>query len=245
MAEYAATCLSFTPVVGAWADVLAKVVGYLQAEHEPHQPPFADQRLCLVNPVEHRVDNAMPVALTAQLGPEPDGVQYWRMLTMEPWFADNPAYVKIRVRQADPATSWVELWFTSKVHDAVFAFDDSGEAVDPAAKSDLVRMMIGVAKAIGAAGFAFRLGKDNSLFGPPPMDVLRDFVEAPFRNRYGDAHSFVFAGLAAAEVDGEKFAYDTDQPTVKYRQDGYYVYDMLWPRGSWDTLVEDDGGEDE
>jgi hypothetical protein len=230
MAEHAATALGLTPVVGNWRDVLSASLGYLRQHHEPYPTPPKEGRLLVVDRAQRRITGASPIELSASAGREHEGAEYWRSVTVELWFGGHSDDVMIRVREAEPTQTHVELWFSSRVHDAVFSFDPDSRTLDPQAKSDLVRLMIGLAKTLGAAGFGYQFAKEDSVFGPPRMEVLRDYVEGEYRSHAHEPNMLTLAGLAASEVREEQFVYDVDDPMpLHYRQNGYYLCDLLWP----------------
>lgn len=230
MAEYAATALSLTPVTGTWRDVLSAIIAYLRQHHEPHPDLPQEGRLFVVNPAQRRITSASPIELSTPIGREPKEVEYWRSVTVELWFGGHSDHVMIRVRDAALTQTHVELWFSSRVHDAVFSFDPDSRTLDPRAKSDLVRLFIGLSKTLRAAGFSYRFAKEDSLFGPPGMDTLRDYVEGEYRSHAHEPDMLIIAGLAASEVKEDQFVYDVDDPTpLHYRQNGYYLCDLLWP----------------
>ncbi len=229
------TSLSFLPVKGAFGDVLARVFDYLHEEHEPY-PKMPDKVLLLVvDPKQHRAIHSRFLDLTAPIGQPPQGTEHWRSLSVEVWFGSgHAATVAVRVRDAGPEETFVELWLSSRAHDAVYALDESGRHIDEASKADVVRLCIGVAKAIGSAGFGYQLSREASVFGPRSIDVLRTYVEGEIRAHVEEEQMLILAGLSVSEVDEVNFVYDVDPPAVHYRQDGYYLYDMLWPVNAFD-----------
>lgn len=229
------TSLSLLPVKGAWREILARVGAYLQEHHEPHPRQLDEGLLFVVDPRQAKTISALAFDLRRAPGAPPEGMEHWVGFTTELWFGDgHAATVVVAVHEAGPDRAHVELWFDDTVHRAVYAFDYSGRSIDHETKSDLVRLCIGVARAAGAAGFGYQLAREDSLFGPPSAEELRGYVEGPCRSHEGERPRRILAGLAVTEVDEDDFVYDVEDPPVHYRQDGFYLYDMLWPVDAFD-----------
>lgn len=234
MAEYASTALSLTPVKGAWHDVLGRIGVYLQQHHEPHPTLPKEGSLLVVDRKQRRITKARSLELSAPIAHESEETEYWRSVTVELWFGGHSDDVSIRVRMDQPAQTNVELLFSSRVHEILFGFDPDWKAIDPEAKSDFMRLCIGLAKELGAAGFGCRRADEDTLFGPPSLDVLRDYVEIGYR-WLQHQQKLIIAGLAASEVMEDQFEYDFEKPSMYYRQNGYYLCDMLWPVPSFSS----------
>ena len=157
------------------------------------------------------------------------GLEYWRQSTWELWFGPYSAFVSARLRAAKPDQTEVELWFPTRVHDAVYGNDPDGKNVDTKVKSELMRLLIGVATATRAEGFGYGFVDDDTLFGPPPLDLLRGFVQGDFHTPLEGQRDLLVAGLGSQHLDASRFVYDTDTPRVHYRQSGYDLYDFIWP----------------
>ena len=70
---------------------------------------------------------------------------------------------------------------------------------------------------------------DDILFGPPPLDLLREWVEGEFHVPPGRRLLVAGTGSDSKHVDASRFVYDTDKPPLHYRQSGYYLCDRIWP----------------
>ena len=229
MAESAATSLSFLPVAMPWQEAFAKIVDYLGKEHEPHRGPSGPMLLQFVDPRQCRSRRVEMIDPKRDLGPEPPGVQYWRSVSTELRFGKgNDTTTVIHVREVGPLKAEIELWFATNLRFSMLAHDDSGREIDPSAKSDFVRLCIDIAKLTGSAGFGYQLANDDSIFGPPNLEELRMYVEDEISHA-DEEQMLLVAAIAADHVDQEKFIFDVEYPKVHYRQDSYYLYDMLWP----------------
>lgn len=178
-----------------------------------------------------RVIRRLPIDLFEPMEPEPEGMEYWRSVSMEVWFGQVSAFVDFSVRQVQDDQTHVELWFPSKIFQSIFNFDAEQRQFNTHIKSDLMRLCIGIAKELGASGFGYRVAEEDSLFGPLTVESLRDYVE--IGNRwFPKRHELKLriAGVAVPYVEESQFEYDMDDHPTYYRQSGYYIWDMLWPR---------------
>ncbi|TQF17946.1 hypothetical protein FJV41_00955 [Myxococcus llanfairpwllgwyngyllgogerychwyrndrobwllllantysiliogogogochensis] len=213
---------------GDWPDVLARIGSYLQQHHEPHPALPESGNLLVVDRKQRRIIKARSINLSSPIDHEPEETEYWRSTTVELWFGGHSDDVSIRVRMEPSKQTSVELLFSSRVHEILFGFDPDWTAIDPQAKSDFMRLCIGLAKELKATGFSCRRTDEDNLFGPPSLDVLRDYVEAGYR-WLQQKQKLIVAGLAASAVLEDQFEYDFEQPPMHYRQNGYYLCDRLWP----------------
>jgi len=228
MAEYATTTLSLTPVPGAWQDVLARLGAYLREEHNPPCELPHQGELFIVDPGKHCIERRRSIDLQGPLETEPEGVEFWRSVTVETWIDVIVDQVEFAFREAKGQT-WVELRFSTRVHEGIYNFDSAKRDFNGAAKAALTGMFIDFTKAMGGSGFAYRRAQEDSLFGPTSVESLKEYVEFGGDAAEKREPGLILAGLAAALVDKELFHFhDADHPFY-YRQSGFYLFDILWP----------------
>jgi len=233
MAEFAATALSLTVVRGDRRFVMSLIGEYLQQHHEPYPALPRAGRLFTVDVGTRTITSARRFDLSEdRLESESADMEYWRSASVELLFGKHLDFIKIHVRQAQHDQTYVELWFPTAVHECVFSFDSEEKDFDAEAKSDLMRLLIGLTKKLGAAGFAYRYSEEDSLFGPPTIELLRDYVEVGYRwHKHDRSVRLLVAGLAASCIKDGEFEYDVDERhPMHYRRSGYYICDRLWPR---------------
>lgn len=231
MSETAATTLSMTPVAGTLQDIKSRIGTYLSEQHKPSSTLPQEGRQLMVNVKTRRVTRALPTDLSKPIIHEPEGFEYWRSVSVDAHFDTTSTFVDFCVREVDDDQTYVELWLPTRVFQCVFREDFRQKEFNHDAKSDLMRLFIGVAKALGAAGFGYRLAADDVLFGPLTIATLRDYVEIgnrwfPRRQEF----QLRIAGVAASYIEDGQFEYDFDDHPRYYRQNGYYIYDTMWPR---------------
>ena len=121
--EYASTALSLTPVAGPWQEVLKRLSAYLLLQHPPHSAPAEDTVLIGVDVVQRKMVEVNSFGIEKPIPVERAGLEYWRQSTWELWFGPYSAFVSARLRAAKPDQTEVELWFPTRVHDAVYSND--------------------------------------------------------------------------------------------------------------------------
>ena len=229
MSEYATTTLSLTPVTGTWQEVRSRVDAFLREQHKPPSSLPKQGRLRMVDTAQRRIVRLRPVDLSLAIDAEPAGIEYWRSVSVRGLFDATAASVRFSWREAGNGLCWVDVRFSTPAHESVYCFDKSKRDFNPRAKADLLSTFIAVAKTLEAAGFGYRMVDEDNLFGPLSIDSLRDYIEVGnrwFQNKL----QLLVAGLAVPCVNQANFEYDSDsdQP-LHYRQEGFYIYDLLWP----------------
>jgi hypothetical protein len=134
-------------------------------------------------------------------------------------FDGCPDYINVYARQAASAVTHLELWFPTSVHQRIFDFDIDAIKFCPGAKSDVMRLLRGVARTVGADGFGLRLAKEDSLFGPLGIDQLRDYVETGCR-WLDNPLRLIVAGVSTERVERSRFEYDLQKKPLHYRRQG-------------------------
>jgi hypothetical protein len=228
MSDYAATALSLTLVNGFWRDVISRIFAYLRNQHEPYPSLPQEGSLLTVDSSTRRIMSSPQFDLSKTIGDEPKNSEYWCSVSAEIWFGGHSSFINIQARGVRDNQTYVEIWFPSRVYETIFCFDPDFKEFSPEAKSDLIRLFIGISKELGAVGFGYRLAGGDSLFGPPAIESLRDYVEIGGRS-LGHELELIVAGMASSFIEEGKFEYDLYDHPVHYRQSGYYLYDILWP----------------
>jgi hypothetical protein len=229
MSEFAATSLTFPPVRGTWQEVMSRIGAYSLEQHNPPTELPQAGYLLMVDAQQRRITRRRRIDFADQLGPEPEGVEYWRSVSLESLFDTMSSLVRFSVRQIDAGRSCVEVWFPTRIYEYLFNFDIAKKDFNPVAKGALVRMFIAVTKAIEAQGFGYRGASEDSLHGPVTIDAVRDFVE--IGSRWFDKRhelQLIVAGIDAALVEDSQFVYHDADPPMYYRQSGFYIFDLLW-----------------
>lgn len=215
---------------GTWQEVFSRLDSYLREEHKPSCSLPKKGSLLTVDADRRRIIRTQSWGLTAPVEREPEGKEYWRSIGVEASLHNISAIIRFSVRQAADDQTYVEIQFPTAVHAGVFCFDKDEKEFDPKAKAALVRFFIRVAEKLGAAGFGYRLADEDSLFGPLAVEFVSDYIE--IEGRWFDRGLWlIIAGLQAALVEEGKVELDVDGDfPLRYRQSGFYIFDLMWPQ---------------
>lgn len=228
MSEWASTTLSLTPVALPWRVALVRIFDYL-AEHHGGDGKVPDRTvLQVVDPSRSAIVHSHNVELNADLGAAPPGMTVWRGVTAEVLFGQTARSVTFSLRSLGESLTEIEAWLPTKVYQAIFAYDLGQQSIDEQIKSDLLRLSVGVCRAVDARGFVYRMANEDTLFGPLSVESLRDYIEAD-RNLPRHGFHVLMAGLSTNLVPAERFEFDLGDPPTRYRHNGFYVFDLLWP----------------
>jgi hypothetical protein len=239
MIEYFAMSVSYTPVPGEWAQVFSRIVAELRTSYGLAELPGharwvsrdpAAQVLHVLRGFEidqRWLDNLEKVVVPAA----PAGQEIWLTMRSPLRFARHTHSVDVRVKVAPraangPATN-VELWFPTYAHTDIFHRDLSMKSFDPDAKAALMRVLLGIGKLLGAEAFAYRNATEDSLFGPPSVDVILDELH-PDKVWALPERLYKIAGLLTSKVPPGHFEPDENDPPWHYRRAGYDIFDTIW-----------------
>ena len=178
MSDYAATALSLTSINRHWRDVASTVFAYLKREHEPFPAPPPSASLLVVDSESRRIVKAPTTELLERLEPESGGVEHWRAFSAEVWFGGSSSFIHIRVREVHSDQTQLEIWFPSRTYETIFNFDPDCREFSSEAKSDLVRLMIGIARACDCIGFVYRPCR----WGNVAWSTVRKAIKGVHRN---------------------------------------------------------------
>lgn len=230
MSEWASTSLGFTPVPLPWYESLARVHSYLIDNHDLEGPMPTHGRLWVVDTAQHAIVRGRDLPLRDPTGPEPPGIALWRTVRLEIYVGGAMHSVPFSFRSITESLTEVEAWFPTLVHEAVYDFDPARHGFREEIKADLLRLFVGMARALGAEGFGYRMAEEDSVYVALSTNDLRDYIEVGLRWS-GHPLALRMAGLRADLVPEERFEYDVDEEhPVHYRHQGFYVFDLLWPR---------------
>ncbi len=230
MSEWASTTLSLTPVPLPWNVALERLVAYLAEHHDGDGSVPAEGVRQLVDPIANAIQRNPRMRLRDPIVSPPPGMTVWRGVSIEIYVGAAMRFVTFSFRTLGESLTEVEAWFPTKVYQAIFDFDPDHHGFRDDVKADLLRLYVGVTRALDAEGFGVRLAQEDSVFGAVSTEDLRDYVEIE-RRRPGHPLRLLMAGLRADLVPEERFEYDLDEEhPVHYRHQGFYVFDLLWPR---------------
>jgi hypothetical protein len=229
MSDYAATALSFTAIDQNWRELILKLYSDILSEQEPAPalPALAD--LLVVDVESRRIVKSPTITAFEKLEPDRANAEQWRAFSAEVLFGGHRSFMQIRVREMRCNQSHLEIWFPSRTYETIYNFDPNCRDFSSEAKSDFVRLVIGLARLCGCLGFVHRLADGGKLFGPPPRQLLYDYIQVG--NKWlAHADPLILAGIDAKAIENSNFEFDLDSYPMHYRQSGYYLYDILWPR---------------
>lgn len=230
MSEWASTTLSLTPVALPWLDVVERVFAYLADHHDRDGVVPTRAQLNVVDPARGVILNCVPIDLHDRVGAEPPGTTLWRCVSADVLFGTSMRRLSLSFRSVAPSVTEVEIWMPTKVWHSIFAYDRDRRAFDPEIKADLLRLCVGVTRAVGAVGFGYRRADDHSLFGAVSVDDLRHHIESESFFRPGIRLPLAMAGLSVDLVSDDQFHYDYEgEFPAHYRHDGFYICDLVWP----------------
>lgn len=228
MSEWASTTLSLTPIALPWRVALERIFDYLAAHHGGDGVVPRRTVLQVVDPSKSAIVHSHNVELSAELGAAPQGMTVWRGVTAEVLFGQTARSVTFSLRSLGASRTEIEAWLPTKVYQAIFAYDLGQQSFDEQIKADLLKMSVGVCRAAEAGGFVYRMANEDSLFGPLPVESLRGYIEAD-RDLPKQGFHVLMAGLSTKLVPAERFEFDLGDRPTRYRHNGFYVFDLLWP----------------